>query len=189
MSLRIRQPQLNVAANAYTLTAAQGAFTFTGQDAGLPVARNLPSDQGAFTLSGQAVTLTSTGTVVVPVSTTTASGGGAGPRRGHAFGTESWQERDARRRKTEAALEAAYERLHGATEPDATKSERKDAKAIMRAISPHVIKALLPEQKVLPRDAVNWDAVAADLAAMDTLNRIYERIQDEEEALTALLLA
>ena len=41
----------------YTLTAAQGSFTLTGQAAGLTASRLLTAAQGSYTLTGQAATL------------------------------------------------------------------------------------------------------------------------------------
>jgi Zn-dependent protease with chaperone function len=42
---------------AYTLTAAQGSFTLTGQAATLSRTRALAASQGSFALTGQAATL------------------------------------------------------------------------------------------------------------------------------------
>lgn len=48
---------LNAAANAYTLTAAQGSYTLSGQAAAFSRPRTLVAAQGSFTLSGQSVAL------------------------------------------------------------------------------------------------------------------------------------
>jgi hypothetical protein len=45
------------AGNSYTLPAAQGSYTITGNDAGLRVARRVIASPGAYTLTGNAATL------------------------------------------------------------------------------------------------------------------------------------
>lgn len=44
-------------ANSYTLTAAQGSFSLTGQATGLKVARKVTATQNSYTLTGNAATL------------------------------------------------------------------------------------------------------------------------------------
>lgn len=72
-----------VAAGAtnYTLTAAKGTFTLTGQAANLKAARTLPAAAGSFTLTGQAANLRTAKTVTASPAAFTLTGQAATLRR------------------------------------------------------------------------------------------------------------
>jgi hypothetical protein len=177
--LRIRQPQLGgTSATAYTLTAAQGSFTFTGQDATLPpVAHVVAADYGSFALSGEGTNLTST---AIP------------PRaNGGAFG---WY--------PPKLVKAAKKKKKGLKDLDA--SDVRDlyeivvegkqpipdaAKAAVVAATPKAVPVVPRPEQAPVEPETNWEEVAANAMATRALLQAYQQMLDEQDALSALLLA
>lgn len=77
-------------------------------------------------------------------------------------------------------LEELYNRIQG-IEPQ-TKAAKKAIAAVQKAVAPSAIE--LP-----PTSTLDWVSLEADLRAAIAIRRAYEIIQDEEDALIALLLA
>jgi hypothetical protein len=77
-------------------------------------------------------------------------------------------------------LEALYDRIHG-IEPQ-TKAAKQAIKAVRKAIAPSAIE--LP-----PASTLDWLSIENDLRAAIAIRRAYQIIQDEEDAVIALLLA
>jgi hypothetical protein len=77
-------------------------------------------------------------------------------------------------------LEELYNRIQG-IEPQ-TKAAKKAIAAVQKAVAPSAIE--LP-----PTSTLDWVSLEADLRAAIAIRKAYEIIQDEEDALIALLLA
>lgn len=201
--LRIRQPQLGgVGGTSYTLTAAQGSFTLTGQDANLVVGRlPLTADQGAYTLTGQDATLTydqNFYTVTADAGSFTLTGQSAGltytPFRQQQGGGFGWYPpklvRAAKRKKSLRDLHADDVRQLFEVVTEAKGQAPVAAqKAVERARAPVVRVVPRPDPNAPTGPPVNWDSVAADVVATHALLQAYRQMLDEQDALAALLLA
>lgn len=90
--------------------------------------------------------------------------------------------KDKKRRKQieRDELEALYDRIQG-IEPQ-TKAAKQAIKAVRKAVAPSAIE--LP-----PTSTLDWLSIENDLRAAIAIRRAYQIIQDEEDAVIALLLA
>jgi hypothetical protein len=74
--------ELAAASTGYTLTAAQGSFSLSGQAAGLKAARKLAASQGSYALAGQAAGLKAGRKLVAAQGSYTLTGQAAGLKAG-----------------------------------------------------------------------------------------------------------
>jgi len=77
-------------------------------------------------------------------------------------------------------LEQLYDRIHG-IQPQ-TKAAKQAIKAVRKAVAPSAVE--LP-----PTSTLDWLSIENDLRAAIAIRRAWQIIQDEEDAVIALLLA
>lgn len=172
------------AAGSYTLVAAGGVYSYTGNDATLRVNRVLAADGGVYSYTGNNATLTYTtagaytlvadggvysytgnnanllysGTPIVVIDTHD----GDGKRR------RKFQEDEEARAKRRKQIQNAYEvLLEGRPE-------------VVEAIAAPFVDAPKTPGIALQAATVNWDALLADLDAANRLYEAYVELDDEE---------
>ena len=93
------------------------------------------------------------------------------------------KDRTERRAVSEDDLSEMYDRIQG-IEPY-SKAARKAVKAVQKAVKPYTTQ----EAATPAVSDLDWAAIEADLRASIAIRKAWQIIQDEEEALIALLMA
>jgi hypothetical protein len=164
---------------SYILTEDQPALGTGDGSAGFDLKLEngffLLQEDGSYLLLEEQPAVAGTGYVKPP-------GGDDAPPRSHVGIPPKVIKDKPRKRATveRDELEALYDRIQG-IKPQ-TKAAKKAIAAVQRAVAPSAIE--LP-----PASTLDWVSIEADLRAAIAIRRAYQIIQDEEDAVIALLLA